>query len=111
MVLKKYSPMLYDSLGVFLPLITTNCTILGVAVINVDINEYTGLPFSFIEAMVNSFMSGVGFTLALILMAGIRERLELANIPKVFEGLPIAFVCAGLMAMAFLGFTGMTTGG
>lgn len=111
MALKKYSPMLYDSLGVFLPLITTNCAIMGVAVINVEINQFTGLPFSFIEAIVNSFMSGVGFTLALVLMAGIRERLELANVPKAFEGLPIAFITAGLMAMAFLGFAGMSIGG
>ena len=108
MAIKKYSPMLYDSLGVFLPLMATNCAIMGVALIN---RQYTGSPISFIEAMVNSFMSGVGFILALILMAGIRERLELANIPKVFEGLPIAFITAGLMAIAFLGFAGMGMGG
>jgi len=104
MAIKKYSPMLYDSLGVFLPLMATNCAIMGVALIN---RQYTGSALSFVEAIVNSFMSGVGFILALILMAGIRERLELANIPKVFEGLPIAFISAGLMAIAFLGFAGM----
>jgi len=107
MAIKKHSPMLYDSLGVFLPLMATNCAIMGVALLNVEINEYTGLPFGFIEAMTNSFMSGVGFILALVLIAGIRERLELANIPKAFEGLPIAFITAGLMAIAFLGFAGM----
>ena len=111
MAIKKYSPMLYDSLGIFLPLITTNCAILGVAVINIQTNQYTGLPFTFAEAMVNSFMSGVGFSLALVIMAGIRERLELANVPKIFDGLPIAFISAGLIAIAFLGFAGMTIGG
>jgi len=111
MAIKKHSPMLYDSLGVFLPLMATNCAIMGVAVLNVEINQFTGMPFSFIEAMVNSFMSGVGVILALVLMAGIRERLELANIPKVFDGLPIAFITAGLMAIAFLGFAGMSIGG
>ena len=111
MAIRKYSPMLYDSLGVFLPLITTNCAILGVAVLNIEINKYTGLPFSFAQAMINSFMSGIGFLLALVLMAGIRERLELANVPKAFEGLPIAFVSAGLIAIAFLGFAGMGMGG
>jgi electron transport complex protein RnfA len=107
MAIKKYSPMLYDSLGVFLPLMATNCAIMGVALLNVEINEFTGLPFTFIEAITNSLMSGVGFILALILIAGIRERLELANIPKAFDGLPIAFITAGLMAIAFLGFSGM----
>lgn len=111
MAIKRYSPMLYDSLGVFLPLITTNCSILGVAVINIGTNQYTGHPFTFAQAMVNSFMSGAGFSLALVLMAGIRERLELADVPKAFEGLPIAFISAGLIAIAFLGFAGMRMGG
>jgi len=111
MAIKKYSPSLYDSLGVFLPLITTNCAILGVALINIENNQYTGLPFTFAQASVHSFMSGIGFLLALVLMAGIRERLELANVPKAFEGLPIAFVSAGLIAIAFLGFSGMSMGG
>ncbi len=107
MTLRKYSPILYDSLGVFLPLITTNCAILGVAVLNTGNNSYTGTTFTFIESVVNGIMSGVGFTLALVLMAGVRERLELADIPKPLEGLPIAFISAGLMAIAFLGFSGM----
>lgn len=108
MILRKYSPILYDSLGVFLPLITTNCAILGVAVLNSGNNPFTGTSYTFVEATVNGFMSGVGFLLALILMAGIREKVELADIPKPLEGLPIAFISAGLMAIAFLGFSGMS---
>lgn len=107
MILRKYSPVLYDSLGVFLPLITTNCAILGVAVLNTGDNPFTGASYGFIESTVNGIMSGVGFLLALVLMAGIREKLELADIPKPLEGLPITFIAAGLMAMAFLGFSGM----
>ncbi len=102
MALQKFSPTLYESLGIFLPLITTNCAILGVAVLNTEKSNY-----DFIESIVNGIMSGVGFTLALVLMAGIREKLELADIPKPFKGLPIAFVAAGLMAIAFLGFSGL----
>lgn len=109
MILRKHSPVLYDSLGVFLPLITTNCAILGVVILNTGDNPFSdkGGTFSFIEAITNGIMSGVGFTLVLVLMAGIRERLELADIPKPLEGLPIAFISAGLMAIAFLGFSGM----
>lgn len=102
MVLQKYSPSLYEALGIFLPLITTNCAILGVAVLNTVTENYT-----FIESIVNGITSGIGFTLALVLMAGIREKLELANIPKPLDGLPIAFITAGLMAIAFLGFSGL----
>jgi len=108
MILHKYSPVLYESLGVYLPLITTNCAILGVAMINTGTNPYSGMPFTFIESVVNGTMSGVGFLLALILMAGIREKIDLADIPKPLEGLPIAFITAGWMAIAFLGFSGMS---
>ena len=111
MAIKKNSPVLYESLGVFLPLMATNCAILGVSLLNVEINQYTGIPFTFGGAILHSFMSGVGFSLALVLIAGIRERLELANVPKPLEGLPIAMITAGLMAIAFLGFTGMAIGG
>ncbi|MCL2844894.1 MAG: electron transport complex subunit RsxA [Chitinivibrionia bacterium] len=111
MMLKKFSPMLYESLGVFLPLMATNCAILGVALLNVQVNQFTGEIFQFHGAIVHSFMSGVGFTLAIVLMAGIRERLEFANVPKALEGLPISLIAAGLMAIAFLGFTGMSIGG
>ncbi len=104
MVVQKSSPSLYKSLGIFLPLITTNCAILGVAILNID-EMYT-----FIQSIVHGFAAGVGFTLALILMAGIREKLELADIPKPLQGIPIAFIMAGLMAIAFLGFSGLKLG-
>ncbi|MEJ2633658.1 MAG: RnfABCDGE type electron transport complex subunit A [Calditrichia bacterium] len=109
MYIQKASPTLYKALGIYLPLITTNCAILGVAVLNIDMFFAEGLPVhnSFINTLVQAFASGLGFTLVLILMAGIREKLELANIPKPFRGLPIAFIVAGLMSIAFLGFAGM----
>jgi electron transport complex protein RnfA len=101
MVVQKVSPALYKSLGIYLPLITTNCAILGVAFLNLDEN------FNFIESIVHGFTAGIGFTLALVLMAGIRERLDLAPIPKPLRGIPIAFLMAGLMSIAFLGFSGL----
>ncbi|OGF98373.1 MAG: electron transport complex subunit RsxA [Candidatus Glassbacteria bacterium RIFCSPLOWO2_12_FULL_58_11] len=101
-VLNKTAPALYQALGIFLPLISTNCAILGVSVLNID--EQRNL----IEALVQGFSGGVGFTLALLLMAGIRERLELARVPAVFRGVPIALICAGLMSIAFLGFAGFS---
>jgi len=104
MVIQKTSPSLYKSLGIFLPLITTNCAILGVALLNID-EGYT-----FIQSIVHGFSAGLGFTLALVLMAGIREKLDMADIPKAFQGIPIAFIMAGLMAMAFLGFSGLKLG-
>jgi Na+-translocating ferredoxin:NAD+ oxidoreductase subunit A len=108
MILQKFTPALYDSLGIYLPLITTNCAILGVAIINTGINIFSGTEYSFAESAVNGAASGIGFTLALVLMAGLRERLELADIPKSLDGLPIAFITAGLMALAFLGFSGLS---
>ena len=101
MAIQKTSPSLYKALGVFLPLITTNCAVLGVAIINIQ-SEY-----NFIETIVNGFGVAVGFSLALLLLAGIREKMEFADIPKNFKGVPIAFVTAGLLAMAFMGFSGM----
>ena len=101
MFFQKMIPALYQALGIYLPLITTNCAILGVAVLNITDKR------NFIEAIVQGFSSGVGFTLALVLMAGIRERPELPDIPKSLRGMPIAFITAGLMAIAFLGFAGM----
>ncbi len=106
MVIEKVSPVLYYSLGIFLPLITTNCAVLGVTVLNIEsgfVNSNMGL----LMAVVQGVGGGIGFTLALILMAGIRERLEVADIPEHMKGLPITFIVAGLMAMAFLGFSGM----
>lgn len=101
MAIQKTSPSLYKALGVFLPLITTNCAVLGVAILNVQEG------FNFIETVINSFAVAIGFTLALVLLAGIRERLEYADVPRPFQGVPIAFVSAGLLAMAFMGFAGM----
>ncbi|MDR0764061.1 MAG: electron transport complex subunit RsxA [Synergistaceae bacterium] len=102
LALKKINPALYKSLGIFLPLITTNCAVLGVAVINM--NEGYGLAAS----VVNAFGSSAGFLLAIILMAGIRERIDdNADIPKCLRGLPIALVTAGLMSIAFMGFAGL----
>ena len=108
MFMKKNMPSLYQALGIFLPLITTNCAVLGVAILNFTLVWPDGSHCNFIEATVNGFMGGVGFTVALLLMAGIREKLELAKIPPSMQGLPIAFVSASLIAMAFLGFSGMS---
>ena len=101
MVIQKLSPSLYQALGVFLPLITTNCAVLGIALVNVQEG------YNLVETMVNGFGAGVGFTLAIILFAGIRERLELADIPESFKGFPITLISAGLMSIAFLGFSGL----
>lgn len=100
-ILKKVSPPLYQALGIFLPLITTNCAVLGVAIIVIqkDLNLLQGLVF----AMSNA----IGFTLALVILAGIREQLELMNIPKHMKGAPIALIIAGILSLAFMGFTGM----
>lgn len=112
MVIEKTSPTLHKSLGIYLPLITTNCAVLGVAVINVDGFMTTGLSrnASFIYTIVNGFAAGLGFTLAIVLMAAIRERLDLVDVPKSMRGIPITFVVAGLMAIAFLGFSGLKIG-
>ncbi|MGL5328259.1 MAG: electron transport complex subunit RsxA [Peptostreptococcaceae bacterium] len=103
MAIQKMSPALYQALGVFLPLITTNCAVLGIAIVNVD------KGYNLIETIVNGFGAGIGFTLAIVLFAGIRERLELADIPESFRGFPITLIAAGLMSIAFLGFTGLIT--
>ncbi|HHT9124825.1 MAG TPA: electron transport complex protein RnfA [Candidatus Brocadiia bacterium] len=104
LALRKLSPALYESLGIYLPLITTNCAVLGVALLNT-----TDSPerLSFLHATVQGFGAGLGFMVAMLLMSGIRERLALANVPTCLQGLPIAFICTGLMALAFLGFSGM----
>ncbi len=101
MFIKKSSPALYQSLGVYLPLITTNCAVLGVAVSNMQAG------YNFILSILNGFGGAVGFTVAIILMAGIRERVEENDHPKAFEGFPFALVTAGLMSIAFLGFQGL----
>ncbi|MDO4721235.1 MAG: electron transport complex subunit RsxA [Peptostreptococcaceae bacterium] len=101
MVIQKTSPTLYQSLGVYLPLITTNCAVLGVAILNIQSD------YNLIQTIVNGFGAAVGFTLAIVLFAGIRERLEISDIPEVFKGFPIALITASLMSIAFLGFTGL----
>jgi electron transport complex protein RnfA len=107
MALQKYSPALFESFGKYLPLVTTNCAVLAAALIATMENPYTGRPFTFLEAFINGVMSGAGFTLVLILMAGIKGKLECVNVWKPLEGLPIALITAGLIALAFLGFSGL----
>jgi Na+-translocating ferredoxin:NAD+ oxidoreductase subunit A len=101
MVIQKTSPVLYNSLGIFLPLITTNCAVLGVAIMNIDKNS------NFIDSIIRGFGAGIGFTLVLVLMAGLREKLEMCNVPKPLRGVPLAFIMASLMSMAFMGFGGL----
>ncbi|MBR4545993.1 MAG: electron transport complex subunit RsxA [Oscillibacter sp.] len=101
MFLQKSVPALYTALGVYLPLITTNCAVLGVALLNIQ-NSY-----NFIEAVVYGITGGVGFLLAIVLLASVREQLVFADYPKSFDGFPIALVAAGLMALAFMGFSGL----
>lgn len=101
MFLKKSSPSLYKSLGVYLPLITTNCAVLGVALTNVQ-KDYGILP-----SVVNGFATAVGFTISIVILAGVRERIEYNDIPESFKGTPIVLVTAGLMAIAFMGFSGI----
>ena len=104
MFIKKSSPSLYKALGIYLPLITTNCAVLGVAILNVS-NSY-GIVYS----VFNGVFSALGFMLAIVLMAGVRERLETSNIPKCLKGFPISLITAGLMSMAFMGFKGLFAG-
>jgi len=101
MVIQKTAPPLYEALGIYLPLITTNCAVLGVAIINIDEN------YDLITAIFFSFASACGFSLALVLMAGIRQRFALVEIPKPFEGTAIGLITAGLMGLAFFGFIGL----
>ena len=101
MMLKKVSPAIYSALGVYLPLITTNCAVLGVAITNIQNAS------SFVESMMNSLGTSVGFLIAIVIMAGIRERIEGNDIPKPFQGMPIVLIISGLMAIAFCGFAGV----
>ena len=100
MFLQKAMPSLYQALGIYLPLITTNCAVLGVALLNVQ-NSYT-----FIEAVVYGITGGIGFTLAIVLFSSIRQRLEDCDCPKAFKGFPLALIAAGLLALSFMGFSG-----
>lgn len=101
MVIQKTSPVLYQALGVYLPLITTNCAVLGVAILNIQ------YEYNFIETIFNGVGAALGFTLAIVLFAGIRERLATAPVPKALQGFPIALITASLMSIAFLGFQGL----
>ena len=101
MFLKKGMPSLYSALGIYLPLITTNCAVLGVVLLNTQNN------YNFIESLVYGVTGGIGFLIAIVLFASIREKLRFAEYPKSFEGFPIALVTAGLMALAFMGFSGL----
>lgn len=101
MVLKKSMPSLYSALGVFLPLITTNCAVLGVAILNVQ-KEYNPL-----QSIINGLGTSIGFTIAIVIMAGIRERMENNDVPESFKGSPIVLITSGLMAIAFCGFAGL----
>ena len=102
MFLKKSSPGLYKALGIYLPLITTNCAVLGVVLINIQ------KGYSFIESMVNAVATPAGFLLAIVLFAGVREKVDSADVPESLKGSPIALVAAGLMSIAFLGFSGLS---
>ena len=101
MVLKKVSPALYKALGVYLPLITTNCAVLGVALTNVS------KGYNILTSVVNGFGTALGFTIAIVILAGIRERNEYNDVPESFRGMPITLITAGLMAIAFIGFSGI----
>ena len=104
MVLKKYSPALFRALGIYLPLITTNCAVLGVALFQ------TARDYNFAQALTFAVGGGAGFTLALLLMAGLRERLNLANVPNVVQGTALSLMLAGLLSLAFMGFAGLGAG-
>jgi len=101
MFLKKFIPALYQSLGVYLPLITTNCAVLGVALTNVQKN------YGILTGIVNGFATAVGFTISIVILAGIREKMRHNDIPESFKGMPIVLITAGLMAIAFCGFSGL----
>lgn len=106
MFLQKSVPALYRALGIYLPLITTNCAVLGVATLNKQ--QLFGAPHSLIKCAVQGMGGGAGFTLAMLIMAGIRERLDLADVPEALKGVPIAIITAGLVAIGFLGFAGLS---
>ena len=101
MIVEKFAPALYNQLGIFLPLITTNCAVLGVAILMIQ------KEFNLLQSVTYSVATALGFALALVLFAGIRERLEFEDVPKAFKGVPIALITAGILAMAFMGFSGL----
>ena len=103
-VIKRYMTPLYNALGIYLPLITTNCAVLGVTILNFSKN------YSFIQSMVNAFAAGIGFLVAMVIFAGVRGRLEGNDIPKSLQGLPITLIAAAIVALSFLGFAGLAEG-
>ncbi len=106
MFLQKSIPALYNSLGIYLPLITTNCAVLGVAIVN--ITKFGGGDLSFLYSVIYGTAAGLGFTLAIVLFAGVRERLESSDIPEFLKGMPITLITAGLLSIAFMGFSGLS---
>lgn len=104
MFLKKYVPSLYNALGVYLPLITTNCAVLGVTILNIDSG------YNYIESLFNAFGAGIGFLLAMILFAGVRQKMELADIPRPFQGIPSVLLAASILSLSFMGFSGVVEG-
>jgi len=107
-IIQKKSPGLYKAFGIYLPLITVNCAVFGVAVLNTDVFFFgaKAVPWSFLKSVLQGFGAGAGYTLAMLLMSGIRERLEFAEVPRSLKDVPITFIIASLMSMAFLGFSG-----
>ncbi|HEX3039953.1 MAG TPA: electron transport complex protein RnfA [Caproiciproducens sp.] len=108
-VLKKYIPSLYNALGIYLPLITTNCAVLGITILVIDKGQ-ADPTFGFAQSLVNAFGAGIGFLVAMVIFAGVRERIENNDIPKSLQGLPITLVAASLTAISFLGFQGLVEG-
>ncbi|QIB67837.1 electron transport complex subunit RsxA [Aminipila butyrica] len=104
MLLKKFIPALHRSLGVYLPLITTNCAVLGVTIMNIK------SEFNFVESMANSFAAGVGFLLAMVLFSGMRQKMDNANVPKAFQGIPMVLMGAAILSLSFMGFSGVVQG-
>ncbi len=100
-VLRRFVPPLYQALGIYLPLITTNCAVLGVTILNIDSN------YTFLQSMVNALGAGLGFMLAMVMFAGVRERLESAEVPETLKGMPITLIAASVVSVAFLGFQGL----
>ena len=110
-VMKKYIKPLYKALGIYLPLITTNCAVLGVVILNIDnMQVYAAQNFGFGHAMMNSFAAGAGFMLAMVIFAGVRSRLETADVPRFLRGLPITLIAASIVSLSFLGFSGLVEG-
>lgn len=105
--MKKFMPPLYNALGIYLPLITTNCAVLGVVLLNIDTNGYSGTMENFGRAMMSSLGAGLGFMLAMVMFAGVRSRIESCDIPKFLKGLPITLIAASITSLSFLGFAGL----